>query len=267
MTALILCSLLLLSQDQPARTPSVYRCPASEAESKFFEPLMSEEGFDAVCIEPKPGPNASKIIKEQKLKTITAKEIDTPDNLKWRNLTLDFVNGKVSPRQWVAATAKLKTTVHFLSSPQTKDLRTATGQESGRAVFAEMLLLSWPGKPCLTHNDTGQTRYLPESDRLVSWLLAMRDYLGPMLHYRASHPFMATGKPTILRADDKPGLLVFRTSKGSQSLTFYLNNGPKPIELPSIDEDRMTIMRAMDFEGDKPKIMPTGFLIEDGTGD
>lgn len=248
--------------DQSERTPSIYRCPAAEGEFKFFASLVEEMGFDTYCVEPKPGARAKEAAKG-KVKFISSKEIDTPANLKWRNATIEFVNGKISPKAWLAKTAGLHETVHFLSSPKTPDLRTATGTESYRAVFAEMLLLSWPGKPCITANDTGQTRYLPGPGRLESWYLSMRDYLGPMLYYRHSAPFMVTGKPTILRADAKPGLLIFRQSMGKKSLTMYLNNSDHPVSLPPIDLDHVTSNIGLNINDEKRLLMQKGFFIVD----
>lgn len=224
--------------------------------------MIEEDYYDAYCIEPKPGPQAAALIKQHKLKTFSAKQIDTPDNLRWRNLTIDLVNGRLAPRKWLAETSKLKVTVRFLSSPKTKTLREATGQESRRAVFAEMLLTSLPGRLCLTSNDTGELRYLPEPGRLQSWYLAMRDYLGPMMYYRVQEPYMVTGKLAVVRADEKPGLLSYSLSKGNRKLTFFFNNGPQPIELPKLDIEKSTIVRGLDMEGPIPKLNYAGSVIE-----
>ncbi len=239
----MICLPILLG-DAPTRTPAIYRCPAAEAESKFFERFVEEGGFDAVCIEPAPGPKARRLARG-KLKFVSAKAIDTRANVLWRNSTLDFVNGKISPRAWLARTQNLHETVHFLSYPKAPNLRDATGQESGRAVFAELFVLALPGRPCFTADDTGNTRYLPGPGRLESWLLAMED------------PHLVVGKPKVIRADAKPGLLVFRVGKK----TFYLNNGKAPLTLPKLDLDKMGgISRGLDLEGKVPSLLPTGFL-------
>ncbi|CAN5345769.1 hypothetical protein BH11ARM1_BH11ARM1_00600 [soil metagenome] len=258
MVALI--ALAAMLQDDLVRTPAIYRCRTAEGESKFLAPMVSEEAFDTYCIEPKPGPSAMAALKAT-AKQISGKLIDTKPNLLWRNATIDFVNGKISPKVWLSRVGSLKETIHILSNSHTQPLREATGQESRRAVFAEMFLLSLPGKPCLTSDDIGGTRYLPDPGRLASWILAMHDYMGPMLYMRSSELFVVTGKPKIIRADAKPGLLIFEQSTAKKTITFYLNNGPDLLTLPKIDLGNAAgIMLGVDVEGESPRLGPQGFF-------
>lgn len=247
-------------QEARVRTPAIYRCTTQEGESKFFAPMIEEEAYDAYCIEPKPGTSAT-LAARGKARFVTASAIDTAANLRWRNAAVAFATGKISPKEWVRRTRGMGETVHFLSSPKTKGLREATGQETRRAVFAEMFLLSQPGRLCITADDIGGTRYLPEAGRLQSWILAMRDYLGPMLYFRAATPYVVAGKPKILRADAKPGLLVFEQRQGTRSVTFYFNNGPDLLPLPKLDPERLSgISVGLDLEGPKPRLQPGGFV-------
>jgi hypothetical protein len=127
-----------------------------------------------------------------------------------------------------------------------------------------MLVLAWPGKPCLTADDIVQTRYFPEDKRHESWILAMNDWLGPMLYMRAENPFLVTGKPTIVRADAKPGLFAFRQAKGKKGFTFWFNNARTPVELPKeVDLDNTSICVGLNWEDDKtpPQLNPNGYLI------
>lgn len=253
--------LVAMSQqaEEATRTPSIFRCPAIEGESKFF-PTLVEDEFDTVCIDPKPGPLALAAAKG-KVKFVTPSSIDTKANLRWRNITLDYINGKISPKQWLAQTKNLGETVHFLSSPKTPKLRDATGKDSHRAVFSEMLILCWPGRPCLTSDDIGRTRYLPDPGALMSWILAMNDYRGPMLYYRHDAPFLVTGKPKIIRADAKPGLLIFSQTDGKKTITFYLNNSQKSIDLPPLNLDKATIQIGLNIDTPKPSLYYNSFLI------
>jgi hypothetical protein len=253
--------LLAMVQDGLVRTPAIYRCTTAEGETKFLAPMIEEEAFDAYCIEPKPGPSAAWAAKG-KARFVSAKTIDTAANMKWRNATIAFVTGKISPKEWVRCSRGLNETVHFLSSPKTQKLREATGQETRRAVFAEMFLVSQPGRLCITADDIGGTRYLPGPGRYESWILAMHDYLGPMLYQRAKTPYLVTGKPRVLRADAKPGLLIFEQRQGMNSMTFYLNNGPDLLELPKVDPEHLSgIAIGLDLEGPKPRLQPGGFVI------
>jgi hypothetical protein len=249
------------AQDDVKRVAAIYRCPAVEAESKFFEQCVGENEFDTYCVEPKAGPHAIAVAKG-KVKFITAAVIDTKANQKWRNATIDFSNGKISPKAWLSATKTLRETVHCLSFPTGQKLRAATGEKSMRAVFAELFSCSLPGRPCFTADDIWQTRYFPGPGRLESWILAMNDYLGPMLSYRHDRPYLQSGKPMIIRADAKPGLLIFRQGTGANTMTFYLNNGPA-IPLPPISMDHVTINIGIDMEGPKPILNTNGFLIVD----
>ncbi|AIE87109.1 hypothetical protein [Fimbriimonas ginsengisoli] len=258
MLALLLVAVGAL-EDTP-RTPSIYRCPAAEAESKFFEPLIDSDGFDTYCVEPKPGPRATAAAKG-KVKFISAKLIDTPANLRWRNAAIDFVNGKISPREWLSKTKGLHETIHFLSNPKTADLRSATGAVTRRAVQAEMLVLSWPGKPCFTADDIVQTRYFPGPGAYESWILAMNDYLGPMLYGRSQNSSLVTGNPKIVRADPAPGLLIFTLPDGKKTQTFYFNNSKDPIALPPIKLELLTINVGLNLEGAKPFLNSGGFAI------
>ena len=261
MIAMALCVALL--QDAPVRTPAIYRCPAIEAESKFFAPFVKESGFDSFCIEPKPGPKAAQIAKGQ-VKFVSGALIDTKANLAWRNAIVAFANGKISPKEWLDRVKSLKETVHFLSSPKTPSYREATGQDVGHAMTGEMLLLAWPGKPCLTADDIVQTRYFPEDKHHESWVLAMNDWLGPMLYMRHDFPTIVTGKPEIVRADSVPGLFAFRYAKSKRAYTFWLNNSQKSIELPkSVDLDKTSICVGLDWENDQtpPKLGKNGYLI------
>jgi|GEM_PF-5664590 len=262
---LTLVAIALLRQDGPEpRTPAIYRCPAPEAESEFFERLVTDYAFDTFCIEPKPGPNAQKVAAGPvKIKFIPASAIDTPANLKWRNLTIEFANGRISPKAWLNGTKNLKETVHFLANPKTSGLRQATNSVSSRAVFIETLLLTWPGKPCLTADETSRTRELPDAGALQSWLLAMNDHLGPLLYLRADQPYIVTQAPTIVRADDKPGLLIFRQQSGKHTKIFYFNNGPGALDVPGFDSDHVNLDRGLLIEDThKAKLMSQGSFME-----
>lgn len=262
---------LALQSEAPNRTAAIYRCPAKEAETEKLAKLIDEDGYDGLCIDPKPGPHA-KLAAKGKVRFFTPSQIDTKANLKWRNATISFAAGKISPKQWVAETSGLHETVHFLTSPSTIDLRTVMstvpvdpGQTySGRSVFAEMFMLSQPGRVCFTSTDVWSTRELPEAGRLQSWVLAMNDWLGPMLNYRHEKSFLVTGKPVIIRADAKPGLLIFRQGKGKGSITFYVNNSFEPIELPKINEGKVIPMSwGLNLEGHKQKLNGPGYVIEE----
>jgi hypothetical protein len=262
---------VILQTQAPERTPAIYRCPTIEAESKRLRRVIEEEGFDSLCVDPKPGPLAIKAAKGN-LKLIDAKAIDTKANMKWRDATIAFASGNISPKEWLAKTKNLKETIHFLTSPSTTDLRTVMslvpvdpGQTySGRSVFAEMILLSMPGRLCITSSDIWTTRELPDAGRLQSWILAMNDWLGPMLSYRHDNQFLVTDKPKVIRADEKPGLLILRQAAGKKTMTFYYNNSMAPIELPtSFNPDKVTINRGLNVDGPKPVIVDTGFIIEE----
>lgn len=265
---------LLCCQDGPVvRTSAVYRCPASEATTDRMKKLVEDDLFDSVCVDPKP-PALTLQWMKGKLKSVKPSVIDTAANLKWRNATIEFAAGRISPAEWVSRTKNLHETYHFLSSPRTKTLRDEMmsvpvlpgGTYSARSVFAEMFVLSLPGTPCFTSSDVWKTRELPEPGRLQSWVLAMNDFLGPLLYYRYEHAFMVLKKPRIVRADKQPGLLVFVQSQGHKTLTFYLNNSNRTIELPPLDVDKVIINHGLDLEGQKPAIVETGFLIEDSDG-
>lgn len=249
------------------RTPSIYRCPQVEAEGPRFESLITDHHYTEICVEPKAGPKAKAIAAKYpgKVKFISSAAIDTKANLAWRNATMEFVLGKISPRAWLDRTQKLNTTAHFLASPRTPDLRTATGQKTLYSVFGELIVCAWPGKPCFTSTDVWRTRYFPDDKRHISWILAMNDWLGPMLQYRFEHPVIVTGKPKIIRADKTPGMLIFSHTTPRGILTYYLNNGKKPLELPPFDIDRVTINRGLNIDGPKPVLNECGFLIEDRT--
>jgi hypothetical protein len=262
---------LVLQAEAPARTPAIYRFPAKEESSRRLQELIDEEGFNMLCVDPKPGARVTEMAKG-KLKFIDPKMIDTRANMKWRDATIEFAAGRISPKEWLKRTKGLKETVHFLTSPKTKELRPTMGvvpvpsggTYSARAVFAELFLLSQPGVPCLTSSDTWKTRDLPDAGRLQSWILAMNDLCGPMLYYRFDKPFLVTGKPVILRADDKPGLLILRQTKGEKSITFFFNNSHSALELPSwIDMSKVTINRGIDMDSPKPKLWDAGMLILD----
>ena len=263
--------LLLLAPLNPAvdRPLAVYRCPAAEAEGERFKDVVEEGEFDGVCIDPKPGPKALALL-AGKLKVVPPREIDTDANLKWRNATIAFARGDISPAAWLEKTKRLKTTFHFLTSPKTKGLRDVMadipippmGTFSGRSVFAELFALSWPGAPCFTATDVWKSRYLPEAGRLQSWILAMNDWLGPMLSMRREHLVLTKQNPKILRADKTPGLFVYRFTEGKKSWTFYVNNSKKPIKLPPVDMGRVTIHRGLNVDEGPPLLMDTGFLIE-----
>ncbi len=259
---LTLIALAAMLHDPTERTPSIFRCSTAEADSKFFAEMLEEDHFDQYCVEPRPSKTAMEIALG-KIKFIKPSIIDTPANLKWRNLTIDFVKGKISPKAWLDKTKALHETVHFLSSPKTKKLRVELGTNSRPSVFAEMLLTSWPGKPCLTADDTGGGRYLPGPGAEESWILAMNDYLGPMLSLRHERPYLVTGKPKIIRADAKPGMLIFSYGEGKTLITFFINNGPSSIECPQVEPEHAAgIQYGLDLEGPKPRLMPQGFLFQ-----
>ncbi len=177
MLAFIL-ALSTVPQDDLVRTPAIYRCPAKEAAAwpERLESLMKEDAFDAYCLEPAPNADQRKLAQKYEVKLVDAKTIDTPANQRWRNATIDYANGKISPKEWLKRTKASRATVHFLSNPKAPSLRKATTEKNSYpAVFAEMLLLSWRGRPCLTSEDIWQIREFPGPGPLQSWILAMND--------------------------------------------------------------------------------------------
>jgi hypothetical protein len=260
---------LLVHLEDVDRTPAIYRFPAKEATEKNLERVI-EEPFDTWCAEPRPSKFIQESLLGQKIKLISPSVIDTPANLKWRNATIDYVNGKLSPQAWLNKTANLHETVHFLSSPKTPDLRSATpsapmdGAYSARSVFAELLLLTLPGKPCLTSGDLYLTKKWPDAPgKFESWILAMNDFMGPMLASRHSSPYWITNKPKVVFAATSPGLMILKQTDGKRVTTFYYNNGFFPVDLPKIDTKTLSGMtRGLDLDGPKPKLHPTGLIIQ-----
>jgi hypothetical protein len=254
--ALALC-LFLERQDQ---TPSIYRCPAKEATTEWLNKLFDQDGFDEVCVDPSPS-KAARETAAGFAKFVSPGTIDTRPNRAWRDNTIAYALGKISPKEWLRRTSGHAETVHFLSSPATETLVKVTGMSTLTSVFSEIFLVSLPGKPCLTADDIGRTRYLPDAGRLQSWILAMNDLLGPMLQYRHDQPYLVTGKPTILRADPTAGLLIFRQDGPNKRLTFYFNNSTATVKLPKVNLTQMTINRGVKDEGSEVGLMDHGFLI------
>lgn len=252
-----------LQDEAPARTHAIYRCSRAEAESNRFGTLVREGGYDAFCVEPAPGPNARQAVAKATgtVRFVPGQSIDTAANLRWRNALIAFANGTISPKAWVARSKGLHETVHFLSNPKAPSLRRDTGNAASRAVLAEMLVLTLPGRPCLTADDTAASRTLPPAGPLRNWILAMNDHLGPMLYARAENQAMVDGPVTFLRADAKPGLLVFTFGRGDAKRTVYLNNAAASVDLPKVDLDAMGIALGLDAGGPTPRLMSMGFLI------
>lgn len=257
---LLLALTFILWREATDRTPAIYRCPAKEGETARLQSVVDDYAFDALCIDPKPGPEARKAA-AGKVKIVSPSTVDTAANMRWRNATIAFAAGKISPKEWLSRTRNLHETVHLLTCPSTPELRPIFGNESGPAVFAELLLLAWPGRPCLTSGDVWKTRELPDAGRLQSWILAMNDLLGPMLQYRHDNPCIVTGRPTVIRADAVPGLLIYRQTDGKTTLTFYCNNSASPVALPPFAIDHITVNRGIDMESSKYRLMPTGFFV------
>lgn len=265
----LLCALAISCEDPPLRTPAIYRFPAKEAGYKGIGAVIDEDGWDSLCVEPAPTAELRERAKG-KLKFVEAKTIDTAANLKWRNAAIEFANGKISPAAFVTQNQASGATIHFLSSPKTKDLRSATpthpgdGTFSARSVFAEFLLLSWPGRFCLTADDIWLTRDLPDDRRHESWVLAMRDRLGPQMALRAEKPFLVTGKIQVIRADAKPGLLIWKMTDRKRSYTFAMNNSDAAIEAPNLNvEHLLGLYRGVDLDGKKPMLQGCGFYIQE----
>lgn len=254
-----------LPQEELVRTPAIYRCPAKEAAAwpERLESLMEDDAFDAYCLEPKPTAEQRKLAARYKVKLVNAKTIDTAGNQKWRNATIDYANGKISPKEWLSRTKAAKATVHFLSNPKAPNLRKATNEKNSyRAVFAEMLLLSWRGRPCLTSEDIWQTREFPGPGALQSWILAMNDYMGPMLYFRSAEPYVVTKEPKIISAPDKPGLFIFSNTDGKKTQTFYFNNSDQMVKLPKdLDTQSSGLSRGLLVEDDYIGLTQWGSVI------
>jgi hypothetical protein len=91
----------------------------------------------------------------------------------------------------------------------------------------------------------------------------MNDYLGPMLSFRADHPKLVTKIPTIIRADSKPGMLIFQHKIGKQTFTFYFNSGLTPQKLPVDFKVELAIMpRGLDLDSlNGPFILGSGSIM------
>lgn len=244
--------------------PAIYRCPTKEAESEYFEDVIDGYGFNRIAIDGTIGPNARAAAKG-KIKLESARGMDSKANRAWRQASLDFLNGKISPKHWVETVSKLKTTANYLSSPKTKSLREETGEKTGRAVQGEMLVLTWKGTPCINSTDIGKTRPLPPAGRLQSWFLGMRDYLGPTLYLRSEIKPQDYAKLKVIRADSKPGLLIYEVKKSFGTVRFHFNNGEKPIPMPDAAKGNSVMQIGFDFEKDPPEMLQNGFFIVDTT--
>lgn len=257
---------LAIVQDAPERANAIYRMPVSEAASPRFQELLDDE-FDTLCIDPAPNaPMRAAVAK--RLAFIAPSLLDTQANRKWRDASIDFANGKLSPQAWIARTSKLRETVHWLSNPKTPNLRDATPSQpadptySGRSVFAELLLLAWPGRPCLSSSDCWLTRELPEAGRLQSWVLAMNDWRGPMLSLRHDHSEMARGPVQVLRADGKPGLLIVHLGRKGKGMTLYFNNSPRALDPGKLDPERVLgVGSGLDLDAAKPRVRSLAIVI------
>jgi hypothetical protein len=258
----VLAIALILSQEPNVRTPAIYRMDAKDVRLDRLEAMTNDDGFDGYCIEPKPSREMKAILEKGKVKSVDAKAIDTKANLAWRNATVEFAAGRISPRSWLAKTKNLGETVHFLTSPKTKSLREALGEKSYKSVFAEMLMMSWKGRLCLTSTDIWQARWWPENDKAMeSWILAMNDYMGPMLYHRFSCPYMVKQEPKILSAPDKPGLFIFSFTDGVHTETYYFNNSNKPVRLPRLDMERAIIIRGLQAGDETNDLSEWGSMI------
>ena len=255
---MLLASLMFcLRADEPVvRTPSAYWFPAAEGIEKWLPRLADEELFDRWIADPKPNAKTKEAATNAKIKLISPTNVYSAANDKWRLATVELAQGKISPAAWVKRTTGLHETYHYLTTPKSPDLRSLTanipnglGAYSGRAVFAETLVCYWPGVPCFYSTDVYRTNYFPENKTHESWILAMNDYLGPMLSLRADHPEFITRQPTIIRADAKPGMLVFQHKIGLKTYTFYFNSGLKSLPLPKSFNSKLAIMaRGLDID-------------------
>ncbi len=250
------------------RAAAAYRFPANQGEQRWLSRLVDDELFDTWVVDPSPNSLTTATAKG-KVKFVTPSKIDTSANRKWRDATIEYVNSKISPKEWIRRTASLGETFHFVTSPKTPDLRSITSNlpptittYSARGVFAETLLIYWPGTPCFYATDVWRTSYFPDDKRHESWILAMNDYLGPMLSLRAEHPELRHSKQSVLRADSVPGLLVFSQVIGGRTYTFYFNNSNQPIELPSgFLPDASIMARGLDLDAKKPKLGGAGSVL------
>lgn len=233
------------------------------------EEVVNEYAFDSLCVDPGPGP-ATQALAKGKVPFWTAEKIDTKANMKWRDATVAFLRSKISPKEWLARTANLHETVHFLTTPATTDLFTLTkdqknglGTYSGPAVLGEFLVLSWPGRVCFTSRDTWLTGMIPqEPGPQQSWVLAMNDFVGPLLSFRSDNFWLVYGKPSIIRADAVPGLLVYHLGPKGKGATFYFNNGLKPIDVSKVKVDKSLFIRGLDLDDGPAKLLGCGSLME-----
>ena len=174
----------------PVRANAAYWFPAAEGVEKWLPRLVGEELFDTWVVDPKPNRLTLETAKS-KVKIVPPGVVYSKPNDRWREGTIKFVQGKISPAAWLNQTSKLGETYHYLTTPKTPSFRSLTanipnglGAYSGRAVFAETLLCYWSGKPCFYSTDIWRTSYFPEDKQHESWILAMNDFLGPMLSLR-----------------------------------------------------------------------------------
>lgn len=250
----------------PTQSLAVYRMPVAEGTSPRMEELLEDE-FDGLCVDPEPTLALRQMV-GQRLKFVSPSLLDTAANRKWRDATIAFANGRISPAAWVSRTKGLGETYHWLSSPSTPSLRDATPFQahdvtfSGRSVFAEMVLLGLPGRVCLTSSDCWLTRTLPEAGRLQSWVLAMNDFRGPFLSLRKERPELRIRPLRIVRADRKPGMLVAHLGAAAKGVTVYFNNSGVSLDANGLDADKALPMgNGFDMEGKNPRVRSLGMVI------
>lgn len=246
---------LIHAQDPTPRTHVIYRFPAKEIAAKKLDDLIENEAYDTYCIEPRAPASLLPKLKAGRVKVYAGAPIDTSENLRWRNDTIAFTNGKISPKEWWRRAQASRATVHFLSNPKTPELRAACRNDSGASVMAIMLLVQWPGTPCLTSGDAWETRELPDTGPLQSWVLAVHDWLGPALYMRADSPQIATGRAKLEFADSKPGMLHYSIAGKTKNLHFFFNNSDKPLQLRNVDWGHLVMSRGIYVDDNNEKIL------------
>lgn len=247
------------SKEPPVMSPAIFRFPAKEFQARWLD--LDESGFDSVCVDGGETEEIKQVLPPA-LQQWKPSQIDTAANMAWRNATISFVKGKISPKSWVEKTKNIKATVKFLSSPKTKWLRDEVGPETGFSVFATVFLTCQPGRICLTSGDSWYGRRLPEAGRLQSWVLAIHDFLGPALYQRAEMKVAEKPALKVIRADAKPGILSFVVETGPESWTFYFNNSSKIMPIKNLDPEFVGLDRGLIVEEGGMKLHPQGFVVE-----
>lgn len=207
---------------------------------------------------------------------LKADEHDSVMNYRWRKAVIDFLKGTITAHKFDLVLRRIRDDYppatllgmfNLLGSHDTERIKTVLGGDMDKVRQAMVLLLTYPGVPCVYYGDEigmeGGKEPLSRgpmlhTDKGVD--IELNTLYGTFIGIRHDRPSLRSGDYRTLLCDAKTGAFGFaRRYKGEETRVYLAGN--EPLRLPVHDLTGFSYAETVTREKDAIVIQPHSFLV------